>query len=547
MSGTSPLRRAREEVAVNIAVTGFVSKLLPSKTKALEAQLVSLRSNLRGQEKELNRLRTANNALQRSTTASTAAKIKSEEAFRDQQEKVNGLRHEIRNINADLRDHTGEMRRVITHIRGWGIAVGTASLLLGGMTLATLKLASDMQELRLSAFRAQITIEDLQRAGASYAVTFGDLDAGKKAASDLANFRRELLLVRHGFVGLDIGNLARGLAGSGISYTDLVDLNPEELRATIRKAITAAQGDPGKLKALELGLPEQVFNAAVLEQDETPRLREIRQAIADLNAVNQAQATHLQSLQNEWGLTTSSLDTAKNSVLVGLAPALNDLALDLHDVTSGVIAFSSEHPKLSQVMGNVTVATLALVTILGVLTLIQKAVILTGIFFRGTLVGNAFAAIFATKTLKGFVAGLRALRVAFLLLHITPAAVVLVGIGLALAFVIAKLRIFRRLVPGLRDDLDSIQPGALPKELSSLPAPAQGRAGSPGGFNPATTFTQLTPPRGAGNTVNVENNSTFNIEGTSDPEEVSRQVDEMQRRTFSSLTSSRQVGLGFTS
>ena len=124
---------------------------------------------------------------------------------------------------------------------------------------------------------------------------------------------------------------------------------------------------------------------------------------------------------------------------------------------------------------------------------------------------------------------------------------VLVGIGLALAFVIAKLRIFRRLVPGLRDDLDSIQPGALPKELSSLPAPAQGRAGSPGGFNPATTFTQLTPPRGAGNTVNVENNSTFNIEGTSDPEEVSRQVDEMQRRTFSSLTSSRQVGSGFTS
>ena len=57
--GTSPLRRAREEVAVNIAVTGFVSKLLPTQTKDLENRLQGLNVRLRQQEKTLRDSRAA--------------------------------------------------------------------------------------------------------------------------------------------------------------------------------------------------------------------------------------------------------------------------------------------------------------------------------------------------------------------------------------------------------------------------------------------------------------------------------------------------------
>ena len=454
MSGTSPLRRAREEVAVNIAVTGFVSRLLPSRTKALEQSLQSLRTTLRDQEKDLTTLRRADRDLRAGGVATASQLQASTQAIANQQNAVNGLRFQIQGINTQLRDHQGEMRRALTQVRGWGIAVGTTTLLLGGMSKVTLGLASDIQTLELQAFRADTSLQSLQRNAGVYSALFGNLEQGREAAKDLAEFNRQIQLFSVGAGSLNIGALAQGLTGSTVGIADFLNVKDDKsLQQLANKAVAEARGDVRRLSFLQQSLPENVFNAAVLEQTATPRIRAIRKELEALPSLTAAQIAPLREMQAEWGLTTTIMTRTKESILVGLAPSLNFLFDGINLVTGGISALSARFPGATKVVGGFVVITLTAITVIGTYALVQKGAAIANIFFRGTVIGNIIATKGYIATLKGAIVAVRLFTAS---LATNPVGLVILGIGLALLFLITQVKAIRRLIPGFEKDLDRI-------------------------------------------------------------------------------------------
>ena len=450
---TSPLRRAREEVAVNIAVTGFVSKLLPSRTKDLQERLQSLQVTLRRQEAGLASLRAAERKVAQNYGRNSIEVQKVQDRIREYQNRIKGTRSEIQGLNTTLRDHQGEMRKVLTQIRGWGIALGTSILLTGALAASVVVLSGEMRDLSIQAFRSNTSIQQLQATGNRFAAFFGDLTKAREAAVDLAEFNRQVNLIRFGRTSISLPDLALGLSGSGVRLNDLYNLDPDALHQKIVQALRAVEQKPLQFDALQKALPPSVFDAAFLELKAPAEIKRIAQASRELTVVTQAQTVPLGILQAQWGLMKSNVSATRNQILVGLAPALNTLFTLVNLVANGVGWLLRLNPTLTKTLGFVAVGILSLITLVSTYALILRTVAIAKLFFAGT---NLFTVV----TLKAVRGALIATRIAVIALSTAilsnPIGLALVAIGLGIAAFAGGLKVFNTETIGARKNLQDL-------------------------------------------------------------------------------------------
>ena len=497
MTGTSPLRKAREEVAVNIAVTGFVSRIFPTRLKQLTKELERTKEVERNEEARLQQLR-----IDRKNAASPAEVARIEESIKRQRVAIDKAKNASRDAALKYRQHTGAIKEQLVQIRGYGIALGTVTFLLGGMSAAVVKLAGDVRELTFQAARAQVSLETLQRTGRRYSAIFGDIGAGNTAAAELAEFTKQANLFTQGLPGgFPIKELAQGLGRSGgtLNITDFLNASSEQMQSLVNQAVKEANGNKVALELLQKAFPKSLYDAAVWELTATPAMKAIQEQLQKLQPVTKEQAEALNLMQARWALTKANMGVFIQAVLVSAAPTLQYLSTALNWVTISFSKLSTASPLATKVIVGVAIAVMLLVAAFSLFVIISKTV---GIVQASWIGLTAFATI-ATE-----------------------------------AWRTATTRLSASLVI-LRTVLYTLMPYLIPLGLlGAVGLIAFKNIGGSSRQTPTVPSQSGTPQTGP--TGNLQNNQTnnFYITGTTDPEQVANNVlkdlDSVQRNMVTS-------------
>ena len=260
---TSPLRRAREEVAVNIAVTGFVARLLPTKTKELATAMEDLKRRIGDNNKEITAHDEVLKKLRREGKENTEEYQERAEAINKLKIQNKGLRQDIANNRSELRSLSAANADSLNKIRGFGIALGVSALALGGFSAGVVKAAANVFELEISAFSTGRTIQALQRDVHRYTVALGDSDMGHRVAVGLSELNQQLNLIQHGY-----GNAAGSLtafARAGIGANQIIGATTDELREVLVNRLKEAGDNPVVRRALRDAVGEDVFRGVFAE------------------------------------------------------------------------------------------------------------------------------------------------------------------------------------------------------------------------------------------------------------------------------------------
>ena len=428
------------------------------------------------------------------------------------------------------------MRRTLGYIRGWGIALGTSALILGGATTAAIKFAGELRDLSIAAYRANTSLQTLFSTGNRAAVAFGDFDLGRQAALDLAAFTNELSKFQLGLSSLNIGGLVVGTLGTGLSISDFLGGTPEQIHANLVKAIRHINTMPaGFMKRLQeenlkAAVPESVFNAALLEATASPdALRQMDRA-SRIQNVLAGQEDVLRGLGQAWGLVSLNMRATTNEFLVGMAPALNVIFTGVSILVEGIGKLFRAWKPLNYIVGTFFVILASGVAILSTIAIITKVY---------TLIKLAYtkATIMATIANSRFAFSLVAIRKAFALLSLfmatNPLGIIILGLGVAFAVLAHKLDLFGRAIRAFTGDVNNIQTPDTRPLPTFREAPPQAR-----GSNPATAFARSSQ---SNTQVNATLYNNFDVTGAN-PEELSAFLSQVIGEEMTALTSSRGRG-----
>ena len=354
---TSPLRRAREEVAVNIAVTGFVARTLGTQTQKYARQLESLEVSAKGNRQESRRMKDELSAVRLESGEGS-------DAWQELTEKIheNDDQHKI--IQTDIQSTRLAQRRLqvatgesLAKIRGFGIVLGVTSLALGAASGAVIKLSGNIQELNTIAFQTNTSIQDLQFSARRFGVILGDPDMGKAAAVNLANIKHQIDLIATGMSNMDLGNLAM----AGINYSELLGKNIEQIRAVFLRQLRASQGsDVASLRrreAIRQQVGGEVFTALTAELKAPDKKY-------NFNAVSEGDVERLGEFRKEYGAIRIGVGQFAEVLTLSLVPAIGSMFSVFSRVTRGITGFVLAHRTSAIVIGTVVVVGTALIGVL---------------------------------------------------------------------------------------------------------------------------------------------------------------------------------------
>ena len=351
---TSPLRRAREEVAVNIAVTGFVARTLGTQTQKYARQLESLEVSAKGNRQESRRMKEELSLVRLESGEGSEAwhKLTKEIVENDDQHKI---------IQTDIQSTRLAQRRLqvatgesLAKIRGFGIILGVTSLALGAASGAIVKLSGNMQELNTIAFQTNTSVQDLQFSARRFGVILGDPDMGKAAAINLANIKHQIDLVATGLSGIDLGNLAL----AGISYSDLIGKNIEQTREVFLGRLRASRGsDVASLRsreAIRRAVGGETFTALTAELKSPGKKY-------NFNIVTGKDIDRLEDFRKEYGAIRVGAGQFAEVLTLSLVPAIGWMFTIFGKAIGAISGFILAHKIWAKAMGTVVVFALALI------------------------------------------------------------------------------------------------------------------------------------------------------------------------------------------
>ena len=359
-------RRAREEVAVNIAVTGFVSRLLPTQTRNLDEAMKALRRSIYDTQTAISKNEAELQTMRQNGQQYT-------QAYQELVQKTDELKKHKKELNATLRQNRWEMRELqeknteyLNQIRGWGITLGIATGAIVGMGLAVNNLASNMRELEGTAFRTQVSIHNLQRAARQFAVAIGDTDMGQKMAQSLADIHlqtRQLMVGRGNFAG-QLGNLAL----SGISIGPFLGGNTQQQDAMLLAAVKASENNVLRRSALMEMLGEDTFSQYVHRIGAGPTSPVV---------LKEDQLAQLKDFRREWTEMQVNAAAFKDQVVVGLAPALTLLFGIIEKVMRAFGVIADHWGPVGKIFGFLVVGAATATAAWAAWHVVSKAVLIT--------------------------------------------------------------------------------------------------------------------------------------------------------------------------
>ena len=376
---TSPLRRAREEVAVNIAVTGFVSKLLPTETKNLNREMEALQARIKTQqgtvksgERELKHL--ANTLGESSVEYQTLAA------------EVNIAKKESDALTQSLKEKRGELRKLsnanadaLNKVRGFGIALGVSALALGGFGSAVVKVAGDVRELEILAFRTGTSIEFLQNTTRRFTAVTGNADIGASAAKQLAEWNNQINLLRTGQSNINLGTVAL----SGLNVQSLINADgPDGIRNQLVVALQKSKGDPRARTALQQLIGPELFGAILDESTGT-------QPTFNVPTITSEQQKNLRQINRGFGEFRVTLGATAQIATLGVGPAMLFVFKVINAGLSPIRAFIGENQTVAKVLGAVIVVVLLTIAVLSGFAIA---------FFIGKIIVTSFGITVSTVT-----------------------------------------------------------------------------------------------------------------------------------------------------
>ena len=354
----SPLRKAREEVAVNIAVTGFVTRLLPTKTRELTRAMEELQEKVRTNQSTINANNRVMAEMRRQGTQNTEEYKKLAVATDDLNLNNQSLKKTITAQRLELRDLANANTEALNKVRGFGIAAGVAALTLGTMGAATVKLATDVRELEVTAFRANTTLQQLQGSARRFTVSLGDSDAGRAAAESLAEFHHQIRLFQ---TSPHLSNFAGRIglfAQAGVNPGDLLGRTPEQLREFLRQRMKDTQRNPLQREALKQAVDPALYNALISEiEGPTPSFQ--------ARVISEEDQVRLNQARRNFGEFRVTLGSLAETVTVALSPAMNVLFKVINFGVGLVSYFTEKNQGLVKVLGFITVIALTGIGVIG--------------------------------------------------------------------------------------------------------------------------------------------------------------------------------------
>ena len=337
-------RRSREEVAVNIAVTGFVARLLPTQTKDLSQSLEALneqvrknREGIRSRERELKTFRAADDP-------ERAERLNREiNELNDSSKKYTQT---IKELRVELREKQAAIGDSLQRIRGWGIVLGVAALALGGLSAAVVKVAGDMREWETLAFRTGTTTAALRQETQRLQVVLGDSQAARSAVESLAEIHHQIRLVQYG-MGNFIGQFSN-LARAGIDPAQFFGLSPEAIQQRLVQLLKNAGDNPAVREALRATFGP-AFDAAVSEM----QLDEADFKVPD--PLSDSQLEILRQARRNFGAMQVSAGRMAEIFTVAVTPAISKYMGVLNSGIGWIRGFAEEHETAAKSLGGMAV------------------------------------------------------------------------------------------------------------------------------------------------------------------------------------------------
>ena len=375
---TSPLRRAREEVAVNIAVTGFVSKLLPTETKNLAREMEVLQGTVnkqRGTNKQLQDQH--RNAVRQFGEASAEAQNYAQQLNLGKR-RVDELNETIKEQRTQLRGLSTANADALNKIRGFGIALGVSFLTLGAFGAAAVTVAGNIRGLEAIAFRTGTTLAFLQSSTRRYTAIFGDADFAERATQGLADLYQQINLIGTGLSTINLGQLAI----AGLNPSELVGLTPDALRGRLLQIIRGAGDDPRTRAALQSAVGGNLFDALSGEADSPA-------ATLTAPVLTGEQQGVLRGIRRDFGEFRVTLITTSEILTVAVAPAMRAVFRVINAGISPIFSFIAGNQTLAKILGFVAVAFFGTIAAVSAFALVV---------YTATIIKNAFGISIARVT-----------------------------------------------------------------------------------------------------------------------------------------------------
>ena len=357
---TSPLRKAREEVAVNIAVTGFVGRLLPTETRQLAQTMEKLNEKIRENSAEIKRRESVRSQLAKDGKTHSAE-------YNAETAAINGLNTENKSLRTTLAANRVEMRELqaatqdsLNKIRGFGIALGVAALSLGAFGKGVVQVSQDVLELDVVAIQTGTTIQVLQRDWARLTVLLGDTDGAKQALLALEELRNQLQLLNTPFT--NIAQLGPAFALAGLDLNKFVGMSADQIRETFVKRLIKVKDDPFLREGLRRAVPAQLWPSIVAgARGITPELGSFRTfSDDDIDKLHQARVN--------FGAIRVNMNQMAQTAVIAVAPAMTNLFQIISTGTGWLRKFADAFPGMTRAMGTVIVISLVLVSVVSALT-----------------------------------------------------------------------------------------------------------------------------------------------------------------------------------
>ena len=356
----SPIRGAREQVAVNIAVTGFVGRLLPSQTKELAKSMEALQSKIRDNKAEIKGHEAILRQWRREGKEGTEEYDALQKRVNDLTATNKGYSNTIANMRLEMRDLQAQTAANLNQIRGWGILLGIVALTLGGAAAATVKVSDEMRELEFVAYQTGVTMQSLQRDTHSFTVSLGNVDAARSAAQSLADFRYQLELLRTA-PHLSSVNMA-GLARAGINPFELVGLSTDALRGRLIQEFRRVRDDPRLRAELLSAIPPDLAKGVVSDvEGPAPSFR--------APVLSQSELQQLAQARRDFGEFRVVLGRVAEVLTLSVGPALGTVFGIINTGLSPVMAFIGENKAAAIALGIVVVATMMVVGAIAVVVI----------------------------------------------------------------------------------------------------------------------------------------------------------------------------------
>ena len=366
----SPLRKAREEVAVNIAVTGFVSRLLPTETRNLTREMEALQKRVRD-----NRGTIADNRREMRRLEDTGQK--GTQTYSDLADETARLDEETKGLSKTIQDQRVRLSTLasantdaLNKVRGFGIVVGVGLLTLGAFGAGAVKVASDMRELEIQSFRTGNSVQSLHFQMRSFAAGLGDTDLGKSAAQELSELQHQFELLRSAPIYSN-PKLYVDLALAGISPSQVIGQTQDAIRTVLadRLRVTNEQGDVQAKRAIESLAGSNLF--AGLVADATSGRTNASTFGASPDSV-----ASLRELRMEYGRVTGSVGGLSQVFFSSLAPSLKYIFRLVNWGTDLLGNFIEAHRTTAVVIGSVIVVSLTLIVVFGSVAVTVYTVVL---------------------------------------------------------------------------------------------------------------------------------------------------------------------------